>query len=313
MFKSLPQHRGRLLVCIGTQLRGRFGPAVAVCAAFGIMSASVAVRADATTELAKALTFHASFDHGVDADFAKGDKRIHTATSYQKRDDAKPGLQDPNVSIAAGKGRYGSALEFKTKNTTAIYYQAERNVEYRERDWNCTVSFWLSLDPDQDLAPGYCDPIQVTDAEYNDAALWVDFSKDEKPRHFRLGVFGDLARWNPKKLDPDKNPDFNRRLITVTKPPFGHGKWTHVALTAAGLNAEVPGTAKLYLNGQLQGTSGPIREPFTWDLSRAAIRLGLNYTGLFDDLSVFNRALTKEEIEGLYLVGGGVSGLKMVR
>jgi hypothetical protein len=265
---------------------------------------------NADAELKQALTFHASFDQGADADFGLGNKSIFTAESYKARDNAKPGLHNADVSIAAGKGRYGSALEFRAKNTAAIFYPAEKNVDYRQRDWNGTVSFWLSLDPNQDLAPGFCDPIQVTDTEYNDAALWVDFSKDERPRHFRLGVFGDLLAWNPNKLSPDKFPDFNRRLITVTEPPFARGMWTHIAFTFSGLNAEQPGSAKLYLNGKLLGTTEPIKEPFTWDISRAAIRLGLNYTGLFDELSVFNRALTDAEIRTLYGLDSGVSTLR---
>jgi hypothetical protein len=260
--------------------------------------------------LAEALTFHASFDQGTDADTALGDRRIYTAKSYRERSDARPGLHQPAVQIADGAGKFGSALQFRDKNTTAIYYQARQNVAYRERDWSGTVSFWLSLDPDKDLAPGYCDPIQVTDADYNDAALWVDFSKDERPRHFRLGVFGDLAVWNPEKRDPDKNPDFQQRLVPVTKPSFGQGKWTQIVITFAGLNRDEPGEARLYLDGQLQGKTGPIREPFTWDLSRAAIRLGLNYTGLFDDLAVFDRALSAEEVQTLYRLDGGVASLK---
>jgi hypothetical protein len=51
----------------------------------------------------KALTFHASFDGQPDADFARGDKRIYTA-SNMKRSDAKPGLHRADVEIAKGKG-----------------------------------------------------------------------------------------------------------------------------------------------------------------------------------------------------------------
>ena len=151
--------------------------------------------------------------------------------------------------------------------------------------------------------------IQVTAEAFNDAALWVDFTKDDKPRHFRLGVFGDLKAWNPKNLAADQNPDFNKRLIVVNQPPFGRGRWTHVVITHSGLNTEAGGVAKLYLNGQLQGTTEGIREPFTWDLSRAAIRVGVNYVGLFDDLAVFNRALTEQEVRELLRLRGGVSAL----
>jgi len=276
------------------------------CAVLWLAVAAGGLRAQ---EMRKALTFHASFDKGAEADFALGDRRLYTATSYKTREDAKPGIGNPEVSILAGAGRFGDALQFRKKNTRAIFYPAEKNVAYRERGWSGTVSLWLSLDPDQDLEPGFCDPIQVTAEAYNDAALWVDFTKDERPRHFRLGVFGDLKAWNPSNLPPDKNPDFNRRLITVTRPPFARGQWTQVVITHSGLNTGAGGSARLYLNGRLQGTAEGIGEPFTWNLSRAAIRLGVNYVGLLDEVAVFSRALSEAEVRELYQLAGGAGSL----
>jgi hypothetical protein len=261
-------------------------------------------------DLRKALTFHVSFDHGTDADFALGDRRLYTASSYENRGDARPGIGSLDVSIIPGKGRFGDALQFKKKNTKAIYYQAEKNVTYQKQNWNGTVSFWLSLDPDRDLEPGYCDPFQLTDEDYNDAAVWVDFTKDDTPRHFRLGVFGDLKVWNPKSLEPDQNPAFLQRLVVVKKPPFARGHWTHVAIIFSGLSSSgVGGVARLFLDGRLQGTAQGIREPFTWDLARAAIRLGVNYVGLYDDVGIFNRALSDNEIQTLYQLKNGVRTL----
>jgi hypothetical protein len=264
----------------------------------------------ANDALRKSLTFHASFDRVVDADFALGNKQLYTATSYKKREDAKPGLHHPDVQLLSGTGRFGGALKFAKKNTKALYYPATKNVAYQPRDWNGTVSFWLSLDPETDLEPGYCDPLQVTDEDYNDAALWVDFTKDDKPRHFRLGVFGDLKSWNPKDLPPDKNPDFLGRLVVVKKTPFARGRWTHVVITHQGLGSAKGGVAKLYLDGVLQGKTPVISEPFGWDLERAAIRLGVNYVGLFDELSVFNRELSEQEVKALHQLKDGVKSLK---
>jgi hypothetical protein len=110
------------------------------------------------------------------------------------------------------------------------------------------------LDPQKDLAPGFCDPIQITDKDYNDSAIWVDFTKDEVPRHFRLGVFGELKAWNPSNLAPDKNPDFLRRLVVVERPPFTRETWTHVVVTWSDLGSE-RGISALYLNGKLVSNS----------------------------------------------------------
>ncbi|MFN0170186.1 MAG: LamG-like jellyroll fold domain-containing protein [Bryobacteraceae bacterium] len=258
--------------------------------------------------LESALTFHAAFDGGTDAAFALGDKRLYTADDYKVQDQATPGLGNPDVEIARGQGRFGDALHFRKKNSKAIFYHATSNVAFDPKNWNGAVSFWLKLDPDQDLEPGYCDPIQVTDKAYNDSAIWVDFTKDDKPRHFRLGVFGDLKTWNPQDVPPDKNPDFVKRLVIVKKTPFSREKWTHVAVTHSGLGSG-NGSARLYLNGQLQGSAQGIKEPFTWDMKKGAIRLGLSYVGRFDDLALFNRELTEAEVKALYRLKKGVAEL----
>ena len=102
----------------------------------------------------QSLTFHASFDQGLDAGFALGDKRIYTAPDYKAQMEAKPGLDNPDVTVVAG-GVTGSALRFGKKNVKAIFYQADKNVPFRDGDWTGSISFWLNLDPDQDLEPGF--------------------------------------------------------------------------------------------------------------------------------------------------------------
>ena len=258
--------------------------------------------------LAGSLTFHASFDNGVDADRAAGDPRLYTAPSYEEQDQAEPGLGNPTVSLAEDAGRFGHALRFAERNQHAIFYRADGNVGYSPESWSGTVSFWLRLDPATDLAPGFCDPIQITDAAYNDAAIWVDFTA-ENPRQFRLGVFGDVEVWNPDGLGPNDNPAFTERLTVVDDWPFAGDRWTHVAVTYAGLGR--PGaTATLYLDGErVPGDADDVDEPFTWDIDRGAIRLGVNYTGLFDELSLFDRPLTDDEVRALHALEGGAAAL----
>jgi hypothetical protein len=275
----------------------------------GVACTRAAEDEDAIAPLAHALTFHASFDNGPDADFALGDATLYTAPSYQEQDAAAAGIGSPEIEIVEGSGRFGNALEFKQKNTFAVFYRAADNVAFSASNWAGTVSFWLSLEPGEDLEPGFCDPIQITDVAYNDAAIWVDFTS-ENPRQFRLGVFGDLAVWNPDNLSSNDYPFFLERLIAVDQPPFARGEWTHVAITFTGLGSEDGGTANLYLNGEPQPkTMEGIGEAFTWDMSRAAIRLGVNYVGLYDELALFNRPLTPEEVTTLREIEGGVAML----
>ena len=56
----------------------------------------------ANDTLRKALTFHASFDQAVDADFALGNKQLFTATSYKNREDAKAGLHHSDAQLVPG-------------------------------------------------------------------------------------------------------------------------------------------------------------------------------------------------------------------
>ena len=261
--------------------------------------------------LRKSLTFHASFDKQADADFARGDKRIFTSSSTA-RTDAKPGVHRADVTIAAGKGRFGDALHFGKNDKAVLFFQADKNLPYRAKDWSGTVSFWLSLDPDKDLEPGYCDPIQITDKQWDNAALFVDFTKDDKPRHFRLGLFADTKVWNPQGRKWDDVPKADRPLSEeIVKPPFSRERWTHVVITFSGLNTgKKDAVARLYLDGKLRGTIADRVQTFTWDPARAGIMLGLSYVGLFDDLALFDRALSEEEVNVLHRLDGGVTGLR---
>jgi len=255
--------------------------------------------------LSNALTFYASFDKGIDADFALGDGRLFTVPNRKAVDSAKAGLHKPDISRQDGKGKYGYGLVFTERSKGNIYYPSEKNIAYDTKNWSGAVSFWLSLDPATDLKPGYCDPIQITDVGYNDAAIWVDFTK-ENPRDFRLGVIGDRDVWNPNPEGPDnENPIFNERLTGVKNPPFGRGQWTHVLINFSNLNT-TNGQASLYLNGKLMGIRKPIDTPFTWEVSNSNIYLGLGYIGLMDEVSIFNRQLTEEEIMTLLELDNGL-------
>ena len=257
--------------------------------------------AESKDALRDALTFHATFDSGTEADFALGEKRLFHAPSMNKRAEAKPGLPESGeVVIATGEGKYGHALRFKKKKSPVVFFEAVKNFPYAASNWSGTVSFWLSLDPETELEPGYTDPIQITPRAWNDAAFFVEFGKDEKPRHFRLGAYADFKVWNPENRDWNLIPWAEKPLVSVERPPFAKGKWTHIVFTFENFNTGKPnGVATLYLDGQRQGQLSPRAQTFTWDLAQTSIMLGLSYIGLWDELSVFNRALSAEEVKEL--------------
>ena len=63
----------------------------ALCAGLALLGVT---KTSAAEHWRQALTFHASFDRGVDADFARGDKRLYNAPSMNKRAEAKPGSRN---------------------------------------------------------------------------------------------------------------------------------------------------------------------------------------------------------------------------
>ena len=255
------------------------------------------------SEMKNHLLFLSTFDGTTSAHFAKGESDLFTADGGKSIGKAKSGLHDPAVALAVGKGRTGDALEFKSKKRKLIFYKSAKNIAYSDSNFSGAISFWLQLDPAKDLKPGFCDPIQITDVTYNDAAIWVDFTK-ENPREFRLGVIGDIESWNPKKLGPDENSDFVKKLIPVKKPTFSRDKWTHVLINFKGLNSDAAQT-QFYYDGKLVGEM-KATDPFTWELEKSNILLGLSYIGLMDELAIFDRPLTASEVAKIH---GDTSGL----
>jgi hypothetical protein len=265
---------------------------------------------DLRAGLSKALTFHASFDHGPDADYALGDKQIYTATVQdgQKVVALAPGLGDPPLAIVEGQGKFGAALAFTQANSHVVVYKAERNVAYSPAAFRGSLSLWMRLDPAE--IPGqYADPVQLTDKDFSDACIWIDFTKNDAPSDFRLGVFGNQSEWDVTGQRAQSR-EFYWRLAKVAEPPFAKDRWTHVVVAWDGINDTEGGRARLYFNAEYQGATGIIRERFTWDAAKAGIRLGMgDFVGLIDDIAIFNRPLTAEEIRGLYELEHGVAEL----
>lgn len=269
-------------------------------------------RSNSLSELKEALTFHVSFDKGTTADFALGDAGIYTAKgSYvdMKRnlEDVQIGMKNPNNRVIKDKGRFGHAFEFgKKKSGQVIYYKSKDNISYNPQNWSGSISFWLSVDPATDLK-GYTDPIQITDVNFNDASIWVDFT-DDVPPNFRLGVIGDKDAWSQDTLNSPFLVEFEKRLVNVKERSFSRSKWTHILITYDGLGTS-KSTASLYLDGNKQGSINGIDDPFTWNLEESNIFLGLGFTGLMDELSIFNIQLTDSQAKELYLLKGGITSI----
>lgn len=265
---------------------------------------------DEHADLKSALTFHASFDEGPDADFAKGDGTLYTATAVQPELTTREGL--PEEATLVEGGRFGKAIHFNTPDEvkgTRAFYKLPENFTYEASDWQGSVSFWLKLTPDEDLRPGFTDPIQLTSKSALDGGIWVDFT-DKNPRHFRMGIYPDKAIWNPENKRMPDIPEEQKPWITYEYPPFSRDHWTHICMTIEGFNNEDKNAVgKLYVDGKLHGELSGFHQTYTWDLALAQIRLGVNFRGSMDELSCFDRALTAEEVLSLHQLEDGVTSL----
>lgn len=263
-------------------------------------------RKDPDVTLAKALTFHASFDQGLDADFSRGEKACY----FPKGPKLSPAKPNNDVKLAADAGRFGGALHFPKKGMSRPSYKDGGVLGYNAKSWNGSVSAWLRLDPDKDLEPGYCDPIQIIGDDNKNGYIFLEWSKDENPRLFRYAIRPLFRIWNPKNQAWHEIPADKKPMVEVAKAPFTRDQWTHVVFTFEGINdAKRPPIGRLYLNGKLQGSIEKWDMTFAWDPAKVLLQLGANYVGTMDDLAVFDRSLTQAEVAALYGLKEGVRGL----
>jgi hypothetical protein len=266
--------------------------------------------AETASALRSALLLHASFDGRLDADFAVGDSKLYTAPTGN-RSQARPGLPDSNLVVhAKGEGRHGDALRFTQKMRPTVFFHGEKNLGYNTNGWSGAVSLWLRLDPDKDLQPGYCDPLQFVAQGWDEGNMFIEFSKDHTPRHFRYAILPVRKTWNPTNRGWEDIPDKDRPMVPVYQPPFTHDGWTHVVFCFANVNSgRKDGWGRLYLDGQDHGAFENWPIPFNWDTSKSALTLGLSYIGWIDDVAVFSRPLTSAEVRVLHELKGGVRSL----
>lgn len=257
--------------------------------------------------LKSSLKFHASFDSTLDADFSAGDK----ACMIKKGGELVLCVSNDDVKLQASGGKFGGCVHFPKKGVTRPQYSGVGVLGYNDKSWSTTVSVWLRLTPDEDLEPGYCDPVQITGDDSKKGYIFLEFSKDETPRFFRYAIRPLFEIWNPANVQWADIPFEKRPMVQVTKPPFTRETWTHVAFTVDKVNdkATKP-SGSLYLDGKLQGRIENWDLRFGWDPASVALVLGAAYVGFQDDLAVFDRALSDTEVERLFLLEGGISDLR---
>lgn len=277
------------------------------CLALLIAFTGIAAAEDTLSALRRSLTFHASFDQGFEADFSRGE----TTCRVRQGKDFVPAAASPDLRLAPKAGRFGGALHFPRKGSLRPQFSGPGMLGYNDRSWSTTVSVWLRLTPDEDLEPGYCDPVQIVGNDGKKGFIFLEWSKDETPRFFRFAVRPLLHLWNPDNAAWDQIPAAKRPMVQLARAPFSRQRWTHVAFTLDQVNdkAAKP-TASLFLDGEPQGTIRDWDLTLGWDPASVALVLGASYVGHLDDLAVFDRALGSDEVKALFELDSGVADLR---
>lgn len=271
----------------------------------------LAAAKDDAADLHKAVTLYASFDEEVKADAGGGGLTFSTRLNHPREKNQfifREGFSGKAFRIAKGKGIAGGALDAVDvlPDNGRIYLPAKGNLAFKKGGWGGAVSVWVKTDPNKLLKTKFCDPIQITQKGANDGGLWFDFN-DDKPRSMRLGAFPAVPPG--KKGIAESDP--NAPMVWVRKVDFKADDWHHVAMTWRNLDTgKDDAVITLYIDGKPIGSVKDRAIAMDWDVEKAGIYVAINYIGLLDELAVFGRELTADEVRLLHAKPGLLSGRK---
>jgi hypothetical protein len=265
----------------------------------------------AADALRQAVTFYASFDEAVRGDLGGGGLEPGTRFNHPRVKGKfifQKGIDRKIFRVARGKGIHGGALEVLdvVPDNGRIYFPVKGNLAYKKGGWGGAVSVWCNTDPNRLLKTKFCDPIQITEKGANNGGIWFDFN-DARPRDLRHGTFPAVTE-GQKGLSED---DPNAPMVRVPRINWKAGEWHHVVLTWKNFDTG-SGDAKsaLYIDAALIGEVKGRAISMDWNAHKAGIYVAVNYIGLLDELALFGRALTADEVRMLHGNPGLLAPLK---
>ncbi len=268
---------------------------------------------DAAAALRKAATFYASFHEEVRGDAGGGELTPGTRFNHATEPGQfvfERGIDRKTFHIAK-TGVAGGALEATDvlPRNGRIYFPAKGNLAYRAGGWSGAVSLWLNTDPNKLLKTKFCDPIQITHKGAGNGGLWLDFN-DARPRDLRHGAFPAVP--TDGKPIPEDAP--NAPLVRVKAIDWEAGAWHHVVLSWQNFDTGKPNAVStLYIDGKQIGQIKDRALAMDWDLDKTGIYFAVGYIGLLDELSVFGRALTEDDVRTLHQTPDLLSPLKRAK
>jgi hypothetical protein len=260
--------------------------------------------------LLKSVTLYASFDEWPEADVGAGELKLWTRTNDPKTKGKfiyKQGF-DAQVFKINKKGIHGGCLEVidTLPENGRIYFPLNGNMAFNNKGWGGAVSVWINGDPNTLLKTRFCDPIQITEKGANNGGIWFDFN-DAEPRDLRHGAFPAVDEG--KKGVGEDDPD--APMVWVKRIAFKQGEWRHIVLSWKNFDTgKNDAVSQLWIDGKLMGEVKDRAIAMKWDVDKAGIYVAVNWIGLLDELAVFSRALTEEEIKELHKHPGLLASAK---
>jgi hypothetical protein len=112
-----------------------------------------------------------------------------------------------------------------------------------------------------------------------------------------MGIFPSV----PSGQKPIPEDDPKAPMVRVPAVKFKAGDWHHIVLTWKNLDTgKNDGQAVLYIDGKKKGSLENAQLAMDWDMEKAGIYVGVNFIGLMDELAIFGRMLTSEEVSRLH-------------
>jgi hypothetical protein len=262
--------------------------------------------------LHKAVTFYASFDAKAEGDFGQGDLRLWTRTDDPSQKDKKVvrlWYDEKCIAIDRDGGVSGGALEFRerAKDNAFVYFLAGGKLAFQKGGWGGAVSLWVKADLEQIPEAGPWDPFLIVEKAWNDGAVWCDFAPGAAPRDLRVGLFPEVS---PGKTPPSEH-EGERIWLRAKAPPFSANSWHHIAQVWGNFDTgKADAWTACYLDGKLVGKVDGRDGTMAWNLDSVRFHIGSGLVGMIDEVALFGRPLSEDEVARLNEEPGIIKGLK---
>jgi hypothetical protein len=266
-----------------------------------MLAAQTAPPQEPHDDLRKAVMFYASFDEAMKADRGGGAKTLSTRFNHPTEAGKfvfEKGFDEKVFRIAKDRGISGGALEVVDvlPRNGRVYFPAKGNLPFDPKGWGGALSVWCKTDPNKLLKTTFCDPVQITEKGAGNGGLWFDFN-NAKPRDLRHGAFPAI----PEGQKPIPEEDPKAPIIRVPKIDWKADDWHHVVLTWSGFDTgKDDAVSTLFIDGKRIGEIRGRAIAMRWDLDKTGIYVAVNYIGLLDELAVFRRPISAEEVQQLH-------------